>query len=173
MKVTDSVEFEDYFKSIIKEVIENISKRAQELLKRHINADTYGIGRTETGKPSINEYYLNGTGTPSYEFRDKAWETEVNNELFKLFYNSDLLSAPSESSPYLHGNYRKNEDRRKELANYLNVKGVDTNNDFGGKKREPFWDNFVQELKQRLGKWLYTEFNKRGIKIPDLKNAKF
>ena len=31
------------------------------------------------------------------------------------------------------------------------------------------WTNFEDELKQKIGGWLYTEFNNRGLTIPALK----
>lgn len=166
----------DTFNRIIKQVIEAVSDRAKKLLQQYINMDTYGINKTETGKPSINQDYLDGTGTPSYEFRDVAWDVSVegkaNEVLFKLLYNGLNMSPPSPSHPLLHGNIQ--EDRRKQLAEILNVSGVaedaDTKVD---KVRSPFWDDFINELKQKLGGWLYTEFNNRGINIPELKNAKF
>lgn len=171
-------EFMDTFNRIIKQVIEAVSDRAKKLLQEHINMDTYGINKTTTDKPSINKDYLNETGIPSYEFRDVAWdisvEGKVNQVLFKLLYNGLNMSAPSAESPLLHGNFDKNKDRRKELAEILNVSGVaedaDTKVD---KVRSPFWDDFINELKQKLGGWLYTEFNNKGIDIPELKNAKF
>ena len=57
----------------------------------------------------------------------------------------------------------------KSLAEILNVDGLDKHNDWGGKKRKPYWDDFIKDLNQNIGGWLYTEFNKRGIKIPALK----
>ena len=37
------------------------------------------------------------------------------------------------------------------------------------KRNAPFWNEFEEELKQKLGDWLYTEFNNRGLNIPALK----
>lgn len=166
----------DTFNRIIKQVVEAVSDRAKKLLQQHINMDTYGINKTATDKPSINQDYLNGTGIPSYEFRDVAWDISVegklNQVLFKLLYNGLNMSPPSPSSPLLHGNM--SEDRRNRLAEILNVSGVAEDADTPvDKVRSPFWDNFVDELKQKLGGWLYTEFNDKGINIPELKNAKF
>ena len=63
---------------------------------------------------------------------------------------------------------------QRELAEILNVSGVASEGDmYDTKIRAPFWDNFEEELRQKLGDWLYTEFNNRGLKIPSLKNAKF
>lgn len=168
------------FNQIIKEAILGVSERAKKLLMQHINSDVYGIGKSETGKPSINKSYLDGTGTPSYEFRDVAWESEVKNEaneaIFSLMYNGDLMTKPSPSSPLLHGLYSNGSvtDRRAALADILNVSGVagdaDTKVD---KIRSPYWDNFIEDLRRNLGNWLYTELNNRGINIPDLKGYKF
>nr|DAI44979.1 MAG TPA: hypothetical protein [Caudoviricetes sp.] len=178
MAIRTDEDLEKVFSSIIKDVITSVSDRAKKLLQQHINTDTYGIGKSVTGHPSINKSYLNGTGTPSYEFRDVAWNIKLQNDLkgylFSLFYDEGLLSQPTYSSPYLHGNIYENKDRRKELPDLLNVSGISPESDFINPKiRNPFWDNFEQELKQKLGNWLYTEFNNRGLSIPSLKNARF
>lgn len=165
---------EEVFYDLNVEVVKAISERAQKLLKEHINTDTYGINKTNTGTPSINKSYLDGSGAPSYEFRDKAWDIQLNKTLFHLFYDGGLMSPPSSNFPYLHGNNNDGVDRRAILADLLNVSGVASGGDMHSTKiREPFWDNFEEELKQKLGNWLYTEYNNRGLKIPSLKNAKF
>lgn len=163
------------FLPIIEEVSEATMKRAEKLLKEHINVDTYGNSKTDMGRPSINEYYLDGTGTPSYEFRDNAWEIKqvkhmVDTTIMSLFYDGDNLTHPTPNSPYLHGNYYKDIDRTDSLASILNVSGVAGDADFiTQKRRRPYWDNFEKELSSKIGGWLYTEFNNRGITIPALK----
>ncbi|MFR3182520.1 MAG: hypothetical protein ACLTPN_02755 [Clostridia bacterium] len=174
MAIRTDEDLEKVFSDLISDVISSICQRAKRLLQEHINTDTYGINKTNTGMPTINSDYLDGSGKPSYEFRDKAWDTEIRKSLFSIFYNGDLMSPPSASSPYLHGNLEDGKDRRNILADLLNVSGIAPEGDFHTeKKREPFWDNFEQELQQKLSGWLYTEFNNRGLSIPDLKNAKF
>lgn len=168
------------FEQKLSKSIQGVADRAKKLLMAHINADVYGIGKTETGKPSINKSYLDRTGTPSYEFRDVAWQTEVKKQadeaVFSLIYRGNLMTAPSPSSPLLHGLYSEDKkiDRRLMLADILNVSGVageaDTDID---KKRSPYWDNFMEDLRRNLGNWLYTELNEEGISIPELKNYKF
>lgn len=178
MALYNSSDLETEFRMTCDEVIRSVGERAKKLLQEHINADTYGINKTSTGTPSINKSYLNGTGTPSYEFRDKAWDTYIvdnlNEFLFYMLYDGGLMSAPSSSSPYLHGNYNSGKDRRFELADILNVSGIASNSDMNDTKiREPFWDNFIDELGEKLGDWLYTEFNRRGLSVPSLKGYKF
>lgn len=174
MAIKTDEDLEKVFNKVIEDVIKSISERAKKLLQEHINTDTYGINKTDMGTPEINSSYLNGTGTPSYEFRDKAWDIQLNKTLFSLFYDGDLMSPPSSNFPYLHGNDNIGADRRDKLAEILNISGIASEGDMESTKiRSPFWDNFEEELKQKLGGWLYTEFNNRGLKIPDLKNAKF
>lgn len=178
MAIRTDEDLQNVFNTLIEDVVRAISERAKKLLQQHINADTYGVGKNVTGRPRINRSYLDGTGTPSYEFRDLAWNIQLqkslNEYLFSLFYDGDLLSPPTYSSPYLHGNIYENKDRRKQLPELLNISGVSPEGDFNYPKiRSPFWDNFEMELKQKLGSWLYTEFNNRGLSIPSLKNAKF
>lgn len=174
MAIKTDEDLKNIFEDLIEDVLKSVSQRAKKLLQERINQDTYGINKTQTGNPKINKYYLSGTGVPSYEFRDKAWDMRLEKDLFCLFYDALKMSAPSSVFPFLHGNNDIGEDRRNELAEILNVSGIAENGDFyTDKKREPFWDNFMKELKDKLGSWLYTEFNNRGLKIPDLKNAKF
>lgn len=179
MAIRTDDDLKEIINNVIKEVVDAIGERAKKLLQEHINVDTYGINKTNTGKPTINKSYLDGTGTPSYEFRDLAWDINkfkegLNTYAISLFYDGDKMSPPSSSSPYLHGNNYTGEDRRNELANILNVSGIASNEDMNSMKiRSPFWDNFEEDLKQKLGKWLYTEFNNRGLAIPSLKNARF
>lgn len=166
----------DVLNPVIEEVVKSVSERAKKLLQKHINADTYGIGKTNMGTPSINKSYLNHTGKPSYEFRDKAWDIQFQKNLegylFSLFYDGSKLTPPSKVYPYLHGNAEgtNNIDRRNQMADILNVSGVASDGDMNDTKvREPFWDNFEEELRQKIGGWLYTEFNNRGLSIPALK----
>ena len=178
MAIKTDVDLFQVFGEVIEDVVKSISERAQKLLREHINMDTYHINKTNTEHPKINDYYLNGTGIPSYEFRDEAWDIAFKNKmseyLFSLFYDGSLLSPPSANNPDLHGNYSKGIDRREILPDLLNVSGEAMGGDMDcGKSRDPFWDNFEKELCDNLGKWLYTEFNNRGLKIPDFKSAKF
>lgn len=173
MAIETDEDLERVFKETTKKVIEKISERTIKLLREHINMETYGINKTNTGKPKINESYLDGTGIPSYEFRDKAWNIKLEDYMFDLFYDSGLLSAPSSSSPYLHGNYNKGIDRREQLAEILNVSGVAGDSDMKDSKvRQPYWDNFIDEFASKLGGWMYTEYNNLGLSIPSLKTMK-
>lgn len=175
MAIRTDEDLNNIFKDVIEDVVEAVSERAKKLLRQHINTDTYGIGRNaEFSLKKINESYLDGTGTPSYEFRDQAWDTllreTVRGYTFSIFYEANNLTPPSPSSPYLHGNAYKNMDRRDILPYLLNVSGTSLQSDMNDNKiRNPFWDNFINELRQKIGGWLYTEFNNRGFKIPALK----
>lgn len=176
MAISSYDEFYTIFGAVVEEVIKAVSIRTKNLLREHINLDTYGINKTNKGQPVINKSYLNGTGRPSYEFRDKAWDMKIESKmreyLFTLLYNGQNMTPPSENNEYLHGYYREGSviDRRNILAELLNVSGSAPQSDmFVSKHREPFWDNFENELRQKIGGWFYTEFNNRGIKIPALK----
>ena len=172
MAISTYNEFDKMFGAVIGEVIEAVSVRAKKLLVEHINSDTYGINKTTKGKPKINKSYLNGTGRPSYEFRDKAWDItikkKVTESVFTLFYDGSKMSPPDKKNNFLHGIYNYS-DSRDYLADVLNITGVTGGCIPDDKHREPFWDNFENELNQKIGGWLYTEFNNRGIKIPALK----
>lgn len=66
MAIHDSVELDNVFEDVIKEVIKSIAERAKKLLQQHINADTYGIGKNNIGTPKINKSYL-----------DRYWDSKL------------------------------------------------------------------------------------------------
>lgn len=173
-EIYNEEQLEEYINQIIKETIEEVSLKVEDLLRKHINTDTYRINKTAGKLPNINDWYLDGTGTPSYEFRDIAW----NNRKFKdalgayaysLFYDGLKMSPPSSEHKTLHGSYLNN-DARTELARLLNISGESLR---GHKKREPYWDNFISDLSKKLGSWLYVAFKKRGMIITELKDFVF
>ena len=124
MAIKTDEDLERVFGEVIEEVVVAMSDRVQKRLRQFISKDVYGLSMNANfAMGKINKSYLDGTGTPSYEFRDQAWD----------------------------------------------FNGFDSHNDWGGKKRKPYWDDFLKDLNQNIGGWLYTEFNKRGIKIPALK----
>ena len=179
MAIKTDEDLERVFGEVIEEVVVAMSDRVQKRLRQFISKDVYGLSMNANfAMGKINKSYLDGTGTPSYEFRDQAWDVKYIDDAikgfsFSLVYDALNMTPPSSSSPYLHGNYYGGRDgmrdRREILAEVLNVNGIDSHNDWGGKKRKPYWDDFLKDLNQNIGGWLYTEFNKRGIKIPALK----
>lgn len=84
------------------------------------------------------------------------------------------MNPPDVENPLRHGYYTDENhaliDNREILAELLNVEGKAQG--IGDKKRHLFWDNYERELSEKMGQWLYTEFNDRGIKIPALKFLK-
>ena len=158
-------EFQNVFAPIVDEVMVAVTDRAYNLLIDHINKEVYGTG--------VNLYY-----EPTYEFRDKAWVKNVQavaGEYVKKYigaieYMPNRMQPPSSAYPLRHGYYESNVDNRDVLADLLNVEGIAQG--MGNKQRHLFWDNYEKELSQNLGQWLYTEFNKKGIKIPALKFLK-
>lgn len=143
----------------LKKCVAYLSDKMLDCLKERIWQDTY-----------TRDYYPNTVyvddGIPTFEFLNafefegiKSSIKEVSN---RLFYNwQDKMSSPSSSRPYVHGNYYKGIDRKEELANILNVSGKDAcgSNDFGGKKREPFWDNTIKEINSNFDSWAKEAYN--------------
>lgn len=158
-------EFQNVFAPIVDEVMKLVTDRAYNLLIDHINKEVYGTG--------VNIMY-----EPTYEFRDKAWVKNiqavagayVKKYIGAIEYTPSMMQEPTSAYPYRHGYYEYNIDNRDVLADLLNVEGVAKG--MGNKQRHLFWDNYEKELSQKVGQWLYTEFNKKGIKIPALKFLK-
>ena len=175
MAIKTDEDLERVFGEVIEEVVVAMSDRVQKRLRQFISKDVYGLSMNANfAMGKINKSYLDGAGTPSYEFRDQAWDIWVKELVrgytFSLFYDGSNLTPPTSAHPFEHGNLYRHEDRRNELAEDLNVNGWAKNEDFpGSKTREPFWDNFEEDLKNKIGGWLYTEFKKNGVEIPAIR----
>ena len=61
------------------------------------------------------------------------------------------MSKPQWFRAYTHGNFYSGEDRRLILAELLNVNGIDSGNDWGGKERKPFFDITIE--------WIYNNWD--------------
>lgn len=164
-------QFNAMYNEAMNKAIKDVSNKIYNLLMQHINTDTYGVSKGTRSHRKINDYYLNGTGIPSYEFKYLAWQDVLKDNIYTIVYNGLLMSPPSADFPYLHGNYKEGIDRRERLAELLNVSGVASEEDMESRKiREPFWDNFLEDLSKNLGHWLYMSFKKQGLNIPELEN---
>jgi hypothetical protein len=87
----------------------------------------------------------------------------INSITRDLFY--DFLGMNYFGEEYIHGSPL--EDRRAELAEDLNVLGVDLNNDWGGKERKPYWNDFIYELfeENKINEYFNNEFEALGFEI--------
>jgi hypothetical protein len=158
MEIINDVILAQTLNSIALIAIANVSDRILSLLQNKILEETYG-------SHGPNKYYLGGTREPSKEFLH-AWKwnpvvNTVNSITKELFY--DFLSMRYFGEMYQHGS--PFEDRREELAEDLNVLGVDLNNDWGGAYRRPYWNDFLFELFQedQLSKWFDDELFNLGF----------
>lgn len=172
MGASSSTELKNMIDSAITSAINNVGEKAYALLMQHINDNTYGTG--------ANEQYEGGTGEPTYEFRDKAWiksfKSELGGYVSSIMYDGSKMSPPTQDHPWRHGNGANN-DNRSTLAADLNVDGVsngfwDTIPYVVHKTRQPYWDLFIAELREKIGGWLYEEFRKEGLNIPSIKSYK-
>ena len=158
--ITDDATLTQVLNQCATTAIENVSVKILELLQKYILAETYGSHPDDP-----NRYYLAGTKTPSFEFLH-AWEwsatmNTITSITKELWFN--YLSMGYFGEVYKHGSPL--EDRRSELAEDLNVMGIDLNNDWGGKERKPFWNDFLYELieEDQIGKWFQDELFAMGF----------
>ena len=111
----------------------------------------------------------NGSSLPSFEFRDSFYKTKAeqvaNNITGWVVHDAMSMSPPSARYPYLHGNFKIGEDRRRQLASLLNVSGKDKGNDFGGKKRQPFFDITIKWIEDNFKSLVKEAFSKVGLQI--------
>jgi hypothetical protein len=156
MPCNNQADFDRILKKAITSCIEHLSDKILECVQDHIQKDTYGS--------LPNKVYNNGTGNPTFEFKNafkfegiKNSVKEISN---KLFYDWTTMSTPSQSNKYLHGNFNEGQDRRSILAELLNVNGIDGGNDWGGKERQAFWDNALKDINNKFDGWAREAYNK-------------
>lgn len=156
--ITNQKDFDKILNAAITKCIGDISNKILECVQDHIWQDVYSYAYYP------NVAYDNGSGTPTFEFRDafrfegiKKSVDEISN---RLFYDWSTMSKPSQSNKYLHGNFNKGEDRRSILADLLNVNGIDGGNDWGGKERNAFWDNALKDINSKFDGWAREAYNK-------------
>ena len=138
----------------LKMAVDIIADKIYEQLKINISLYTYGYPEASPNTTGpINQFYENvgdeGLQEPSYEFRDEAWvktkAREVSRQIVgSIYFDGNKMSPPTWFRPYTHGNFYSGEDRRMKLAELLNVTGVDSENDWGGKERKPFFDITIE-----------------------------
>lgn len=136
-----------------------VEKKALDLLQQHIDDDVYNFD------PEPNKFYK-----PTYEFKNAfVWgdmDSSIKEIKAKLFYNYNSMRPPTlndSNNGYTHGNARIGDDRRKDLAYWLNADGAESENTFRQKKRNAYWDNFEKELDEKIYGWFDKEFAKYGI----------
>jgi hypothetical protein len=141
LQINNSIELSLALKNMAKDAISSVSKELLKNLQNQILIDIYNFD------PMPRRWYYNKTGRPTYEFLHAfRWQgikealDEISNTLWY-----DGLSMGYEPDKYKHGS-AKFGDLREQLAEILNVNGVDAFNNFGGRERRAYWDNFLREF---------------------------
>lgn len=168
MKTFNSIEeFSNYMTNrIIPKLVDKLADDFMDILKKRINIDTYGYD--ENGKLLKNDYYENGTGIPTYEFRDDAWEKKTRQSikgfLSEVFYQPENLTPPSEERPFTHGSYGIWGDFRKYLP-YVLEGMAQQGSLFPARERDPFWKNTIDEFKGSFEILLKKRCKELGIDL--------
>ena len=156
--INNQKQFDKILQSALKLIIGYLQVKIEDCLKEHIWNDVYRFDYFP------NEIYEDYSKYPSFQFLDafvfediKILAKEVSSE---MVYDWASMQTPTSSHPYTHGNYYEGIDRRKSLAELLNVKCVDGGNDWGGKKRNAFWDETIKEINKNFDKWVKEACNK-------------
>ena len=143
---------------INEDVIKEVSAKALVLLEKHLMDDVYKYDYYP------NKVYEDGTGKPTFQFQKAFAFKEISKVLntvsSTLFYDYETMDSPSPEHPTRHGNYKKGRDNREQLAEMLNKRAI-----VGGKMRNLYWDNFINELSQNIDEWFYSEYSKKGITL--------
>ena len=117
---------------------------------------------------------------PTYEFLNSFYMTKAKEGLNGaitawVIHDYTRMSAPRYSSnpnsqlPYQHGNYSDGIDRRKQLAAILNVSGENSDFDFRGKQRQPFFDLTIQWIEDNWFDLINNAFKQVGLRTVHLK----
>jgi hypothetical protein len=138
--ITNPIELHNALATILKDVINSVSKDLLKALQERIMMDVYLYD------PRHNHWYYNKSGKPTMQFYNAfKWgdiaET-VNDMTRELFY--DWQSLKLDTATFLHGDPVRG-DMRQQLADLLNVSGFD-DGFFGGKLRNEFWTHFIDEF---------------------------
>lgn len=156
--INNQKQFDTMLKERLELIIEYLQIQIEDCIKDHIWTDVYSYDYF----PNVK--YEDASRHPSFQFLDafvfediKILAKEVSTE---MIYDWESMQSPSASHPYTHGNYFEGIDRRKSLASLLNVKGIDSGNDWGGKERNAFWDEAIKEINQKFDKWAKEACNK-------------
>lgn len=149
---------------INEDVIDNVSTSIVQLLQQIIIRDVYKSGDEEGS--TENWSYYNHSRQPTFQFMMAFMWDDVKKIVHgiarELFYNADSMDFDPDT--YLHGDPDLG-DLRKDLADILNVDGIDEQNAWGGKLRKPYWNNFIDELfgQKKIIQMFDEEFAQFGI----------
>lgn len=139
--ITNSTQLKTVLKKIAKDAINEVAPEVLGRLQNNIIDYTYAFD------PDPRTWYYNKTGEPTYEFLNAfIWRRmrEMPHEISKeLYYNWESMRY--DAATYLHGSEEFG-DVRKYLADILNVDGVDSFNNWGGRLRAPYWDITIVDL---------------------------
>lgn len=164
MDIKSPREFEKIFNDILENVINDLTKKIEKKLHENIQQYTYDYD------PEPNQWYRR-TGEFLESFYRTLAQKTARNIIGTVIHDPMKMSAPigtgidsdiSQES-YQHGNFFKGYDRRKILADLLDVDGINSGADFRGKERKPF---FTLTIKWLDDNWFYlidSSFKKFGI----------
>ena len=153
--ITNETELNKTLEQSLRKILEAVSEEVYKKLRERILKDVY----TRT-----NDWYLGGSGTPSYEFLD-AWErspirASLGGMVTEIFYNSSNVKYDGEL--WKHGNPKQ--DASKNMAAILNLEYMSNSSDdynttnsgwasglmFGDRHfshfRRPYWSLLMKEL---------------------------
>ena len=151
--------------SILMSVLQEVAGKINDKLKARIDEDVY-INR--------NNYYLNGTGTPSYEFRESVTTDEMvkgkNEVQIRIFHDKEKMSFKPDD--FMHGSrYWKDgtADIREWLPKIINdgLSGDLFGENKWWQKERPYFSNTLKELESQglIRKWFKEGLKKRGVNM--------
>jgi len=157
--VRDLTQLKNLIEKDVEKAIKGTVDEVMKLLKKSINENVYDDN---------NSWYLDGTGIPSYEFRDLAWvmapiRKTIREIVGKIYYDGKRMDA-DEATWKHYSKIGDWGDSREYLADILNKSGWTSS--LHWKKTAPYWDKLINLLDNgEFDKIFRREFKKLGIDV--------
>ena len=163
----------DMLKDIAQNLVKDLSEKMIECLKDHIWNDVY---IKDHGDPT-NKIYVGGDGSdgsyglPTFEFMNAFRFDDITKGINDIStnlvydylgmhkYNVSYVDEYGENKTYGVHQTVEGEDLREQLFDLLNTDEI-----FGGKERDKYWDNFINDIETNLDTWITQSLNKQGIR---------
>ena len=153
--------------SILEKVTNDIVNKAYDMLMDALDKTIY--------QPAPPEASYERT----YEFRNKAWVTEVKSFLKeyigRVYFDGKRMSPPSYSSNagYSHGNLEDGVDRRMDMAwilndyyaSAMNADWINAKGYHGAYYPGDYWDIFINNFEKSLDDLCVKSFKKYGLNV--------
>jgi hypothetical protein len=150
---------------IIKDCVQEVGDKVNELLREHVDKDVYQAGYQAN-------YYANGTMQPTFGLRDSITTSTLkisgNEVTTEIYHDSDKMELDPDN--FIHGSryWKHGTTDIRDILPEIVAFGL-SGDLFGSgwwQNPRPYFQNTLQELKEqgKLRQWFIEALKKRGIK---------